>query len=108
MTETMKDPQLAEYDQVLREMLSVEAMIARETDHVMRRGLEERHAMLFRRLAEIAVTVPAAQRPDRGWQKAGDAARRVVKAAVVAGAMRGIIPRAVASRIVSSKTLKGA
>jgi len=31
-------------------------------------------------------------RPDRGWQKAGDVALSVVKAAVVTGAIRGFIP----------------
>lgn len=54
------------------------------------------------------LAVPEVSRPDRGWQQVGDVALRVVKAAVVAGAIRGVIPRAVASRIISSKTLKGA
>lgn len=48
------------------------------------------------------------KRPDRGWQKVGDVALRVVKAAVVTGAIRGYIPRPVASRIVGTKKLRDA
>jgi len=48
------------------------------------------------------------QRPDRGWQRLGDVTNQVVKAAVVTGAIRGHIPRPVASEIVASKTLRDA
>ncbi len=48
------------------------------------------------------------QRADRGWQRLGDVANQVVKAAVVTGAIRGYIPRPVASEIVASKKLRDA
>ena len=53
-------------------------------------------------------TAQPPDRPDRGWQRVGDVALGVVKAAVVAGAIRGVIPRPLADRVVGSKTLRGA
>lgn len=57
---------------------------------------------------ETRLSVKNENRPDRGWQKVGDVALRVVKAAVVTGAIRGYIPRPVASHIVGNKKLRDA